>query len=401
MSKHRSQIRGALIAGGCLLAAITVARSDFANSGPTAPGPGGPEPTMRQELKGAPPKSSSAPRVTVVETTLSDHQTSIVGYGETAPRYHLQLVAEVNGRVTHISPKLETGALFKKGELLVELDDTSYKQALASAQYDLHDAEVEMLQETLDAEQAKDEWKRSGLKGDPESELVLHEPQLKAAKSKLAMVRQSVATASADLAKTRITAPFDALVISRDVQPGSYASTGTQLVELYSTDRIETSIPLSDAQWDKLPAPAELLAEKWPVRLLSDDSERSWEGYVTRIEQHVNSENRQRALIVAVDNPLDQEIPLYSGAFVRAEIPGWNISGVWRIPESSLTQDLTIWYVDESSQLAKAQADVVFADNESVYIRPIESINSTSVAVYPLSSYLPGMRVEAQFQEDE
>jgi RND family efflux transporter MFP subunit len=356
---------------------------------------------MRQELKGAPPKSSSAPRVTVVETTLSDHQTSIVGYGETAPRYHLQLVAEVNGRVTHISPKLETGALFKKGELLVELDDTSYKQALASAQYDLHDAEVEMLQETLDAEQAKDEWKRSGLKGDPESELVLHEPQLKAAKSKLAMVRQSVATASADLAKTRITAPFDALVISRDVQPGSYASTGTQLVELYSTDRIETSIPLSDAQWDKLPAPAELLAEKWPVRLLSDDSERSWEGYVTRIEQHVNSENRQRALIVAVDNPLDQEIPLYSGAFVRAEIPGWNISGVWRIPESSLTQDLTIWYVDESSQLAKAQADVVFADNESVYIRPIESINSTSVAVYPLSSYLPGMRVEAQFQEDE
>jgi RND family efflux transporter MFP subunit len=401
LSKRRSQIRGALIAGGCVLAAITVARSDFANPGPTEPKPGSPNTVIRQEAKGSPQKNTNAPKVTVVKVTPSDHQASIIGYGETAPRYHLKLVAEVSGRVTGLSPKLDTGSRFEKGELLVELDGTSYKQALASAQYDLQDAKVEMLQETLDAEQAKDEWKRSGLKGDPESALVLHEPQLKAAKSKLDMAKQSVATASADLAKTRITAPFDALLVSRDIQPGGYASTGTQLVELYSTDRINASIPLSDTQWDKLPPPAELLTGKWPVRLLSDDGERAWEGYVARIEQHVNSENRQRALIVAVDNPLDQEIPLYPGTFVRAEIPGRYISGVWQIPESSLTQDMTIWYVDDSSQLAKAPADVAFTDNKSVYIRPIESIDSSSVAIYPLSSYLPGMRVEAQLQENE
>jgi RND family efflux transporter MFP subunit len=339
--------------------------------------------------------------VTVVNVTPSDYQASIIGYGETTPQYHLKLTAEVSGRVTSLSPKLQTGSRFDKGELLVELDDTAYKQALASAQYDLHGAEVEMLQETLDAEQAKDEWERSGLKGAPESALVLHEPQLKAAKSKLEMVRQSVATASAELAKTRITAPFEALVVSRDVQPGSYASTGSQLMELYSTDLVEASIPLSDPQWEKLPPPAELLAGKWPVLLLSDDGEHSWEGYVTRIEQHVNSENRQRALIIAIDNPLDQEIPLYPGTFVRAEIPGRHFSDVWRIPESSLTQDMTIWYVDESSQLAKAQADVVFTDKESVYIRPVEFIDHTSVAIYPLSSYLPGMRVQAQLQGDK
>jgi RND family efflux transporter MFP subunit len=356
---------------------------------------------MRQELKGPPLKSSNAPRVTVVHVAPSNYQTSVVGHGEATPRYHLKLVAEVSGRVTRLSPKLETGARFDNGELLVELDDTSYKQALASAQYDLHDAEVAMLEETLNAEQAKDEWVRSGLKGDPESALVLHEPQLKAAKSKLAMVRQSVAKASADLSKTRITAPFDALVVNRDIQPGSYASAGTQLMELYNTDIIEASIPLSDTQWDKLPSPAELLTGKWPVQLLSDDGERSWEGYVSRIEQHINSENRQRALIIAVDNPLDQEIPLYPGSFVRAKIPGRHISGVWRIPESSLTQDMTIWYLDASSQLAKAPADVLFADNESIYIRPIESIDNTSVVIYPLNSYLPGMRVEAQLQEDE
>jgi RND family efflux transporter MFP subunit len=337
----------------------------------------------------------------VVKVTPSDHQTRIVGYGETTPRYDLKLVAEVSGRVARISSKLESGSIFEKGELLVELDDTAYKQALASAQFDLHDAEVEMMQEALNAEQAKDEWKRSGLKGDPESPLVLHEPQLKAAKSKLAMVRQSVAKASTDLAKTRITAPFDALVVSRDIQPGSYASIGTQLVELYSTDRIEASIPLSEAQWEKLPPPAKLLTEQWPVRLLSDNGERAWEGYVTRIEQHVDSENRQRALIIAVNNPLDLEHPLYPGTFVRAEIPGRHLTGVWRIPESSLTQDMTIWYLEKSNQLAKAQADVVFADNKSVYIRPFESTDSVSVAIYPLSSYLPGMRVEAQFQEDE
>jgi hypothetical protein len=62
---------------------------------------------------------------------------------------------------------------------------------------------------------------------------------------------------------------------------------------------------------------------------------------------------------------------------------------------------MTIWYLEKSNQLAKAQADVLFADNESVFIRPFEFADSVSVAIYPLSSYLPGMRVEAQFQEDE
>jgi RND family efflux transporter MFP subunit len=405
MSHNLKKILVTLLATACLLAAITYAQSGTSGAGmPTPPGVGMPPPSGGKMSVSAGKKPTEAkqqtrlPTVTVVQAEPADHQAQVVGYGETTPHFHLKLASEVSGLVMHLAPKLASGERFSKGDLLLEVEQTSYRQALHSAEYELNVAETELLEASLNAKQAKLEWQRSGLQGEPESALVLHEPQLQTAQAKVALGKQTLFKAQTDLKKTHITAPFNALVVSRDVQPGSYVQTGTQLLELYSTDRVEVSIPLSQAQWDVLPSPDQLATQNWPVQLSSSDGKNTWRGYIARAERHLDRENRQRSLVVAVDTPLDQPIPLYPGTFVRAEIPGRVVSQTWQIPLSSITQDSTIWIVD-SGKLKSLSVEILFSDSASVYIRPVENIEKPYVVVHPLSSYLPEMRVEQRLQD--
>jgi RND family efflux transporter MFP subunit len=408
MNQNLNKILVTLMATACLLVAISYAQSGTGGTGMPGPPGAGMPPSPSTGKRDMPlgdqstetKQQSALPTVTVVQAESANHQAKVVGYGETSPHFHLKLASEVSGQVLHLAPKLASGERFKKGELLLEVEQTSYRQALNSAEYELNVAETELLEASLNAKQAKSEWQRSGLQGEPESALVLHEPQLRTAQAKVTLGKQTLAKAKAELDKTRITAPFNALVVSRDVQPGSYVQSGTQLLELYSTDRVEVSIPLSEAQWQILPSPDELSNQNWPVQLSSSDGKNIWEGYIARSEQHLDTQNRQRALVVAVDTPLDLPTPLYPGTFVSAEIPGRVVSQTWQIPLSSITQDSTIWIVD-SGKLKSLSVEILFSDKTSVYIHPIDGIDKPQVVVHPLSSYLPEMRVEQRLQDQQ
>jgi RND family efflux transporter MFP subunit len=393
-----------LLAAACLLAAIAYAKSGTTTGGMPPPPGGGPPPQGEpmsappKQQRNAPKQQSTRPIVTVVKAETSDHQAQVVGYGESVPRFHLKLTSEVSGRVLRLASNLVTGERFNKGELLLELEDTSYRETLRSAEYELKVAEVELLEASLNAKQAKSEWQRSGLQGEPESALVLHEPQLKTAQAKVTLGKQTLTKARIELEKTHITAPFNALVVSRDVQPGSYVQSGSQLIELYSTDRVEIFIPLSESQWEILPSADEISSQNWPVQLHSSDGQHSWSGYIARSEQHLDTQNRQRSLVVAVDTPLDLAQPLYPGTFVSAAIPGRVVSETWQIPLSSITQDSTIWIV-ESGALKSLPVKILFSEKASVYIHPVKGIDNPFVVVHPLSSYLPGMRVEQRVRD--
>uniref|UniRef100_UPI0040482247 efflux RND transporter periplasmic adaptor subunit n=1 Tax=Shewanella sp. TaxID=50422 RepID=UPI0040482247 len=144
--------------------------------------------------------------------------------------------------------------------------------------------------------------------------------------------KQALKKAQQDLAYTQITAPFDALIVSRDVQPGSYVQTGTQLGALYSVAEVEVSVPLSEQQWQNLPAfdNATLAKTPWKVSIQSSDGLTQWPGYIERVEQHLTQTSRQRSLIVVVDNPLEQPIDLYPGTFVKTVIAGQAIDNLWQ-----------------------------------------------------------------------
>ncbi|WP_210442485.1 efflux RND transporter periplasmic adaptor subunit [Vibrio crassostreae] len=346
--------------------------------------------------------ASQQQQVSVVLAILGDYQAEVVGYGEAKSRYELMFSTEVDGRVETISSQFETGQVIGQGEVIANIDSTSYQQAVTQAKANVAQAQLDLLEEQRQGEQAKSEWQRSGLSGEPDSPLVLREPQLAQVTAALENAKLELVKAEQDLEKTTLVAPFDSLIVSRDVQPGSYAQTGAQIATLYSVDEVEVSVPLSESQWLSLPNSdnTQLKEQPWPVTLSSSDGQFQWQGYVERVEQHLQQDTRQRSLIVKVDNPLDQEKDLYPGTFVQATISGKQLTQLWELPASALSQQGDLWFVDDSGQLSKSNANVEFEKGGLIYIDPakldLEIGDSMQVVKRPLSSFKAGMVVLAK-----
>jgi RND family efflux transporter MFP subunit len=343
----------------------------------------------------------TATRIRVMTVQSNQYQARVSGYGAASARYELSLSSQVSGQVLHLGESFTTGSVLKKGDVLLTLDDSNYRQAVATAAQSVADARVVLLEEQRESEQARTEWQSSGFKGEPDSPLRLREPQLAAAKAALVTAEATLLSARNDLQHTRIVAPFDALVTERLISPGSYVSTGTHVATLMSTDRIEISLALSAREWQMLPDINQLTATDWPVEIDSVEGTSQWRGRVLRAEQHLDTRTRQRALIVGLEQPLQQSPLLPVGTFVKASLPGQGINDLWRLPASALSQKSEIWYVrDEQGQkvLESFDTDALFADAEAIYIPVPEALRDQpqQVVVQPLSSYIKGMRVDPE-----
>ena len=340
-------------------------------------------------------EASLVPDVAVVYRSPARYQASVSGFGAANSRFSLTLSSEVAGRVTHLSEHFATGNAVTAGQLLADLEDASYQAAVASAEQTLASAEVDYLEEQREGAQALAEWRSSGLDGDPDSELVLRKQQLAAAAAAVRQARTALASARHDLQQTQIRAPFDAIITSRAIAPGSYLQGGGEVAELLGSDRVEVSVALSARDWASLPDEQQLTDGSWTATLLNAEDNQQWQGVVVRTEHHLDDTTRQRALVVALDQPLSQNPALLPGTFVQVSIPGRELDGLWKLPSSALSQRGYLWYVTADKTLASVAAEPVFSDAQAIYIEAPEALANAPQAIltHPLSSYLDGMQV--------
>lgn len=348
-----------------------------------------------QRLKPTLQSTPTYPNVAVINAKKGTFQAQIEGYGEATAKYNLQLSSEIAGTVKSLSDKFETGAEFKQDELLLGLNTVAYEQYVAAARAELAQAKLDYLEEQRQGEQALTEWQASGMTGEPDSPLVLRQPQLDAANSVLLNAQKSLDSALRELQLTQIRAPFDAVVVSRSVDLGSYIQQGAAIATLASTDRVEIRIPLSSYQWQNLEPTTSNGHPNWPAEVINIDGTATWAGYVQRVEQHLDSDTRQRSLVVVVDKPLTFSQPLLAGTFVKVAVSGRQLSDLWQVPAAAITQDNMIWYVDENGQLARFIAQKQFEKDDAVYILPPADMERADIVARPLNTYTQGMLVNA------
>ncbi|MGB3622636.1 MAG: efflux RND transporter periplasmic adaptor subunit [Ketobacter sp.] len=329
---------------------------------------------------------STTPTVKVTAVSAQPYQAAIKGYGSVAAHYQLTLNSRVSGQVTQVNQDFETGRKVQKGEVLMMLENSSYQAALASANL----AYQEALRE---AEQARTEWTSSGLEGDPESPLVFYEPQLQEA-------RANYEVAEKNLQDTRVSATFDGIVTARSVAPGSYISAGSELGEIISSDRVEIAVPLSSQEWAMLPTLSELSAQE--VGLVDVETGRQWVGRVLREEKQLDSATRQRSIVIAVEQPFEQDPALMPGTFVEATLPGLDVAGLWRLPSTCLSQRGKVWYIDEQGTLQNFDAEPIFVDGGYIFVHPPQALSDTpqQVLVSPMNSYVTGTPVMAREEDN-
>lgn len=335
------------------------------------------------------------PEVGVWSVEADNYQASVTGYGEAQSKFQLSLVAEVSGKIIQLSDQFASGFSVENQALLAKVDATNYQQALATAKVNLAEAKLVLLEEENQVAQAKLEWGQSGFEGTPDSALVLREPYLTAAQTKVEQAISQVQVAQQDLEKTQVRAPFDAIIVNRNVQLGSYVQQGAEIATLYSKDKLEIAIPLSANEWRLLPNLESLNTKPWLVTLSSQENNQQWQARVERTTSHIDTSSRQRSIIVVVDNPLNQPQPLYPGTFVKAQIEGKTLTGLWKVPASAISQNNTLWLVDNKQVLKEVPAKVLFSANQFSYVQPPKGETSADVVIRPLNTYLVGMRVTA------
>lgn len=348
-----------------------------------------------------------APQVTTLSTKVIDHPTTIYAMGNVIPSQSVNLTSRISGLVTEIGNNFIEGGLLKKGEKIVQLDPTDFKLIIQQRQSDVAQAEFNLKLEQGQQAIALREFQLLGSQlGEQETELVLRKPHLNAATMKVLAAKAILQQAKLDLQRTKTVAPFNAIIIERNANIGSWISTfstGTPLVKLVGINSfwIDASLPMDKLKWLSIPG---INNEPASVVKISYDS--AWgvgvyrTGTVKRLKAEVEPSGRMAKLIIQVDDPLSQQAvnknapPLVLGTFVRAAISGKILHDVIPLPESTLHDGRYLWLVDQRQVLIVHEVQPVWSEQDMIYLPKQQLPENTQVITSNLSTPVSGMKIQ-------
>ena len=210
------------------------------------------EPTA--ERSGA--TKETAMLVNVTEVKRDTFNPTVVSMGTVQPSQEIVLSPRVSGEIISRSEAFTPGSFVNKGQKLLQIDPSDYKNTLQSRESDLRqaiaDLKIEMGRQNI-AE--KDYQLLNETLSEEQEALILRKPQLNAARSAVEDARAAVNQAELDLQRTAIKAPFDAHILSRNVNVGSQVSPGENMGRLVGMDTywVEATVPLAKLRRLKFP----------------------------------------------------------------------------------------------------------------------------------------------------
>lgn len=297
----------------------------------------------------------------------------VTSQGEVRAATELDLVAQVGGRISWVSPEFTEGGRIQPGEPLLRIEDADYRLSLHETQAQVAAAEVGVQQALADADVA-----RKQLRNDPNaSDLALKRPQVAEARANLLAAQARLEQAELNLQRTRITLPFDGRLLSTQADVGQYVSPGTVLGRAFSTDRAEIRLALSDAQLASLDLPIGYSAApgtEHPVILSARVAgrEHQWQGRLLRLEAAVDPDTRMLHAMAEVEDPYGsgvsaQGMPLAAGLFVEAVIGGRTVEQALVIPREALRAGDKVHVIDDGV-LATRSVGVLHRSEDQVVL---------------------------------
>lgn len=276
------------------------------------------------------------PTVSVMTLKKSKTPLSVNGTAIVEPFQMVSVVPEVKGKVTYVSEKLTSGAILKKGETIIKIDDKDYRLNLQSVQSSYESAKLGLMMEQEESRIAKEQWSEyQGRNPQAATSLfTLREPQLKKAEVALKSAEAQVGMARLNLNRTTIKAPFNAVAISKNADPGQVVG-GSPVATLYGTDRAKLVVGLSKEDVDLL---GDITGREVTLSTLINGNEYRWKGSVLGLSPELNRQSRMVNVIVTVENPLEQnpEKPLQFGLFVDVSFAEQDLTPYFSIPRKAL-----------------------------------------------------------------
>ena len=318
--------------------------------------------------------------------------------GTIIPRTESQLYPEIRGEVIYVSPKLDEGSSFKKGDILLRIDSRDYELDIKTAEANLDDAKTALSIARAESNFEKEQWAESN--NGIASDLRLKIPQLRKAESTVEAAEANLEKLKRNLEKTTIRAPYDGLVRKKNVDRGTVIGPGYLIANIYAIDYVEVKLPVPDEDLAFLNIPldgSQIDESNQPKVTLTGSlggKDEVWEGNIVRMEAEIDAKSRMAILIGRISDPYKSKIPLRVGQFVEAEIRGREFNNLYSVDREFIKNSneiVTVNMVD--STLAFKSISVLRYINDIALINDGLS-NEISICLTNLDVMYNGMKVQ-------
>ncbi len=363
----------------------------------------------RPTVEPRPPRVSE-PLVRVATVTPESVRFAVTANGTVVPRTQSDLVPQVSGEVTWVSPALVSGGFFSAGEPLLRVDARDYEAALESSRAAVARAESEFARAGTERDRQRRLADRSVAS---QTAIDDAENDFRVARAQLREARSALERAERDLERTEIRAPFDGRVREENVDVGQFVSRGTAVAKIYAVDSAEVRRPVPDRQLSYLDIhlgrrerPSEDAGEgvtngarpAGPEVLLHADfagQQQTWRGRIVRTEGEIDPRSRMVNVVASVDDPYGADPPLAVGLFVSAEILGRTVENAFVLPQTALRTEegrQQVLVVDEESRIRFRDVEVLRVECGQVVVGGGLSAGER-VSLSRLPAAVEGMRV--------
>jgi RND family efflux transporter MFP subunit len=303
--------------------------------------------------------------------------------GTIETRANVTIVPQVSGRIINVNPQFFEGGLFKKGDVLFEVEPRDFEIEVQRFEADLARAKTALNIEKAESNAALEEWRL--LNGDKAApSLVSRDPQRAEAKANLKSAQAQLENAQLDLERTRYILPFDGRVISSAISEGQYVAQGQEYGSVFDLSGYEVHAFLEDQKLEWL-----LTTEALDIEISVDylGATQSYTGLLKRGAATLNAQTRFAQVSFGLEGDTRDLIP---GIFATIRIKGDTINNIALLPASALQKGNVVWLVTADDTLTKITPEIVY--NNGTHIALSNITGTTRIVTSKAAGALEGAK---------
>ena len=330
----------------------------------------------------------------------------ILSYGEIYSKRMLEIRPLVSGRLDYVSEKFVEGGYVKSGDILFRLNQKDYLNELEIAEIDLEDTKAQLSEAISKLDYANLEFEvsesqlnlrknaldrqtqlaESGLitssqlentqlaYSSSKQQFLNKQNLVKSSKNaidklKIQLKRRSISIdkAKRNLDETEIKAPFDGIIASVNILPGSVINKNEKLGTLLDPNSLEVMFNLSANEFARvIDKDGKLLNLDITAYLKLSNKDIPFSGKIERINPEIMNIGSGRKLFASIN--LGENKTLRPGDFVVLEINEPSLKNITVLPSSAVTIDGKIFILEEDNRLKEIEVTILRRQGNEVIV---------------------------------
>lgn len=298
-------------------------------------------------------QSTSVEVVPVQAEAISEQVRS---YGTIRARDMVTITPQISNRVVRIH--VDLGDNVTQGQLMAELYDTPYRDAMEQAQAQIRQARATLERDSTQFARQQQLYDRELISS---SEFDEFRTNYLNSRSQYESARASLTQSREDLENTRIKSPVDGVILNRMISEGDVASTGTAIFEVANLIGFETRVFLPMSDWERVQ-----IGQEVSMSLSSRSSEVAT-GVVSRKSPQLNASSGLGEVVVTLTEAASS---VHQGALVQSRINLETREGVVVIPRSAMVEKVDTYIEPETGTIELERTYSAFVNQgDSIAVR--------------------------------